>query len=376
MKRETAEKITLLAFAGYLMVFFLLQFIIKDREFSARENRYLQMLPEFSFESLFKGSYTGDFEDYCADQFPFRDQWITLNARYELLSGKKQTNGIYLCEGERLIKPFTAPDENELERRVQAVELLREKLRVPLTLALIPDGAELYGEQLPEGAPNDSQGALIEQVRASTDMPVADLLTPLREGKAAGGCLFYRTDHHWTTLGAYYGYQGLSRSLGLTPRSLDSYNRRTVAGDFYGTAYSASGYTWVAPDSIERFVDPDEAATLTRYDSAEGTEAPLYREESLHSKDKYTYFLGGNSPRSVLRGTDDSLPRLLILRDSYCDALAPFLLEHYSEIHLLDMRYYLGSPEEYARENNIDQVLVLYSVANFCEQNSVFALAE
>ena len=281
MKRETAEKITLLAFAGYLLVFFLLQFIIKDREFSARENRYLQMLPEFSFESLFKGSYTGDFEDYCADQFPFRDQWITLNARYELLSGKKQTNGIYLCEGERLIKPFTAPDENELERRVQAVELLREKLRVPLTLALIPDGAELYGEQLPEGAPNDSQGALIEQVRASTDMPVADLLTPLREGKAAGGCLFYRTDHHWTTLGAYYGYQGLSRSLGLTPRSLDSYNRLTVAGDFYGTAYSASGYTWVAPDSIERFVDPDEAATLTRYDSAEGTEVPLYREESL-----------------------------------------------------------------------------------------------
>ena len=149
MKRETAEKITLLAFTGYLLVFFLLQFIIKDREFSARENRYLQMLPEFSFESLFKGSYTGDFEDYCADQFPFRDQWITLNARYELLSGKKQTNGIYLCEGERLIKPFPAPDENELERRVQAVELLREKLRVPLTLALIPDGAELYGEQLP-----------------------------------------------------------------------------------------------------------------------------------------------------------------------------------------------------------------------------------
>ena len=376
MKKETAEKITTVAFCAYMASLTLLQFALPDKDFSERENRYLQELPKFSFSSLFKGSFTEDFEDYCADQFPFRDKWITLNARYEQLSGKKQTNGVYLCEGDRLITPFTAPDAASLRRRVMAVEMLGEKLDVPLTLALIPDGAEIYGDLLPEGAPNDSQKKLIEDIGKLTDLPMADLLTPLQQHVNEENALFYRTDHHWTSYGAYLGYTGVCRALGIEPVPPESFRPETVTESFYGTAYSSSGYTWIAPDHMERYVDPSACTKAVSYRNGNGEEIPLYKEESLTIKDKYTYFLGGNTPRSVLYGTDESLPKLLLIRDSYSDSLAPFLLAHFSEIHLLDMRYYLGSPAEYAAENGMDQVLVIYSVSNFCDQNGVLALAE
>ena len=376
MKKETSSRVVTGVFVGYLGAMTILQFVTADRSFSERENRYLQTIPKFSFSELFQGDFTEDFEDYCADQFPFRDHWITLNARYEQFTGKKETNGVFLCEGERLITPFSAPDASSLRRRVMAVEALREKIRVPLTLALIPDSAELYGELLPKGAPCDSQESLIESIRQMTEIPMADLLTPLRQHKNDGKDLFYRTDHHWTSYGAYFGYQGLCDALGMESIPIERFTPQTVSESFYGTAYSSSGYTWIAPDHMERYVDPTSAVKVVSYQGGEEKEIPLYKEESLTVKDKYTYFLGGNTPRSILYGQDESLPKLLLLRDSYTDSLAPFLLSHFSEIHLLDMRYYLGSPAEYVEENGIDQVVVMYSVSNFCEQNGVLAIAE
>lgn len=376
MKKQTAEKITVFVFAAYIAAFFLWQFILPDREFSERENRYLQTLPEFSFRELFEGNFTEDFEDYCADQFPLRDQWITLNARYSLLCGKKETNGVYLCAGERLITPFSAPTASSLNRRIMAVEQFRENVGVPVTLSLIPDAAELYRELLPEGAPNDSEREIIEKVYGLTDTPMVDLLGALNEHKGEENALFYRTDHHWTTYGAYCAYCALCDEWGLTPQSLDELTEETVSESFYGTAYSSSGYTWIAPDRMERFVPADAASKVVNYLTGSAVETGLYKEDSLQIKDKYTYFLGGNTPRSILYGQDENLPKLLLIRDSYSDSFAPFLLKHFSEIHMLDFRSYMGSPSEYVKENGIDQVLIQYSVPNFCEQSGVMNLAQ
>ncbi len=371
MRNKSYSAIITLLFLSFLAVFLLLSLILPDKSFSSRENRYLQTLPEFSFSRLFEGKFTAEFEDYCADQFPFRDQWITLNARYEQLTGKKQTNGVYLCD-DRLITTFSAPKTSELNRRFGAVRLLAEGTEIPVQLALIPTAAEIYSELLPEGAPNDSQKAVLDKAEQNGLSP-ASILSAL--ARHANEDIFYRTDHHWTTLGAYYAYTAICESLGLAPLAKDSFSPETVSTDFYGTAYSSSGYTWVEPDSIVRFVDADAASSVISYRNGQATESGLYHEENLNKKDQYTYFLGGNSPENVLLGTDASLPKLLMIRDSYSDSLVPFLLYHYSEIRMIDLRYYLGSVKEYAEEHDMDQILVIYSVENFCKESSVAAMA-
>lgn len=370
MKRKTYNRFVIVLFCGFILFFLLLSFFLPDKSFSQRENRYLQTLPKFSFRSLLKGEYTSAFEDYCADQFPFRDEWITLNARYEKLCGKKQTNGVYLC-GNRLITPFDEPEKNELDRRCTAVKQFKDSVDIPVTFALIPTASEIYSSLLPQGAPNGSQTAVIEAI-GQNGLVSAPLLTVLEQHREED--IFYRTDHHWTSLGAYYAYTALSESMGFIPESLNSFKPETVSDNFYGTAYSSSGYTWIEPDHIERFVDADAAASVVTYRSGAPAEGSLYIEDNLLQKDQYTYFLGGNTPELILTGRNSALPKLVIVRDSYSDSLAPFLLAHFSEIRMIDLRYYLGSVKDYALENSADHVLVIYSVENFCKENSVAAI--
>lgn len=366
---KRADRVIVLLFVLFLGAFFLLNLALPDREFSPQENRYLQTLPDFSFSALFRGDYTRDFEAWCSDQFAGRDFWISLKARLELLQGKGENNGVFLCRGERLLEPFAAPGKPELDRRILAVNTLTENAGVPVTLGLIPTASELYAELLPSGARNDSQREIISYIASRTAARTADLLTPLSE--RSGEPIFYRTDHHWTSLGAYWGYRGLSDALGYVPKEPGSYAPETVSESFCGTAYSASGFFWVSPDEMQIFRPAPEGLQIERYENGVPVPGRLYAPEMLETKDKYRFFLGGNTSQAVIRTGSESLPSLLILRDSYTDSLIPFLLDHFSEIHLLDLRYFRGSVLDYIRESGVDQVLVLYSVDNFCEDTNL-----
>ncbi len=374
MTTHKSGRAVLLLFAGFLGALFLLNLALPDRSFSERENRYLQTRPAFSLKSLFSGQFTSDYETYCSDQFVLRDAWTTLKARCELLSGKKENNGIFLCDGDRLIEPFAAPSDAVLDAQTAAVNTYAEKTGLPVTLGLIPGASEIYAALLPDGVPNDSQRDVIHAAYQSAETATADLDGVL--ASHAGEYIYYRTDHHWTTLGAYYGYTALCRVWEIAPHPLSAYDRETVSGRFYGTTYSSSGFSWVQPDSMERFVAAPAGLQVERYDGQTPVECFLYNEDRLAGKDKYTYFLGGNTPLLVIRGGTEGLPSLLIIRDSYSDCLAPFLLEYFSEIHLLDLRYYLGSAADYAAENHIDRVLILYSVGNFCTDTNIQKLAD
>ena len=192
----------------------------------------------------------------------------------------------------------------------------------------------------------------------------------------ASDYIFYRTDHHWTSLGAYYGYEALADALQLTIPSLDTYTgRKTVSNTFYGTTYSTSGFSWVQPDSMETFVDQPESVSIMRHEGPEAQNIPLYDSSRLEVKDKYSYYLGGNTPRLVIDTGKETKPTLLIIRDSYCDSLTPFLLDDFSQIHILDLRYYRNSISSYIEENAIEQVLLLYSVNNFCTDRNLILLS-
>ena len=368
----------ILIFLGFITLFFVLNLVSSDIDFSEQENRYLQQKPKFSFSSLFSGKYTSAFETYVTDQFEFRDTWITLKARCELLMGKKENNGVNFCrarfsgEGDMLASGFKAPDTKTLYSNMAAVNALSSQSGVPVYFALIPDKAEIYAGRLPSNAPNASEKDIIDYCYAQSEARTVDMLSPLKNH--ADEYIFYRTDHHWTSRGAYYGYTALAGAMEFPVNDIGHYEVERVSDDFFGTLWSSSGFSWVAPDSIDIFVGPPDDLSITNYPSGTPVTGSLYDYSFLSKKDKYAFFMGGNTPLQVIETGADHAPSLLILRDSYADSLIPFLLDDFSQIHLMDLRYYRAGLSEYLKNNHIDEILVIYSVSNFCTDSNIFLM--
>ena len=358
-----------LVFLAFLAVFFVLLLVLPKRGFSERENRVLQALPEFSFSALFSGSFTTDFEDFITDQFPLRDSWTTFKARCELLTGKDENKGIFLCEDETLIEGFEAPDYDDLRLSLDAVQKLTENTDAAVYFALIPSAAEIWRDMLPDGAPNDSQKDLIDYAYAYTDAHTVDLYSAL--SAHAEEPIFYRTDHHWTTLGAYYGYATLTAAMGIPPLALAAYGPTVVTESFCGTTWSSSGFSWVRPESITTYVEQGDVK-ITNYPKGAPVAGTLYDSSFLEKKDKYSYFYGGNTPLLEIETENTDAPSLLIVRDSYMDSLSPYLFPHFSRISIVDLRYYRTRLSAYIGEKGFDNILVCYSVPNFSTDENVF----
>lgn len=390
MSKKYAIFITAL-FCAFLGTFFAANALTPDREFSPLENRVLAQAPKpepgkltglapvTAEGNLLNGQFMEDFEVYVTDQFVLRDQWIALKAGAERLMGKRENNGVYLGDRETLIPRFDPPADERAVQRCEKnfgyVDALAGLTDAPVYFSLIPGKASLWADRLPEGAPNGDEGVYLLR-GAQTAARWIDVNTALAAHRDEE--IFYRTDHHWTSLGAYYAYAALMEGMGQTPVALESFTPTVASDQFYGTAYSTSGVRWVTPDVIQLYV-PQEAGTVTNYFSQTDVveNAPLYDLTKLEGKDKYAMFLSGNKPLTVVKSNvaPAGAPKLLLIRDSFSDALAPFLCYNFSEIHLVDPRYYKVPSAQYVRDNGIDQVLVLYSVDNFVSESSLFVLA-
>ena len=353
--KKTMNLITAVIFCLFIGAFGVMHIILPDRTFSPTENRNLSSLPEFSWKELVDGSYTADLETYLSDQFPMRDDWMGLKARYEYLIGKREFHNVYLC-GDTLISKIT--DSSRAEQNLLNIEKLLNLTDKPVYLGLIPSAAEIWKDKLPEGAPNYDQGAFLEQAKelGAIWVDISGVLAEHADEK-----IYYRTDHHWTSLGAYYGYTALMQSAGLDVPQLGE--GKTVADDFCGTLYSTSGIHWLEPDSIEYYVF-DESVTVEN--GLTGEIGSLYVESKLEEKDKYSSFLGGNNPLYIIRNPNAATDKkILVVRDSYSDSMAPFLSQTYSEVHLMDLRYYRMSVAQYAEMAGVDEIFICYSVENF-----------
>lgn len=370
---KSYSKFVTTLFCGFLGVVVAANALTPDKSFSEMENRNLAQKPVVSLNGLLTGKFMSEYESYVTDQFAGRDGWTAAKAAAELASGKQENNGVYFCGGSTLITRFDAPDAEKVEKNLTYINKFAGLSSVPVYFGLIPGAATVWADRLPEGAPNYDQKLVIDRAAQSTAAQFIDLYTPLMEHK--GEEIFYRTDHHWTSLGAYYGYTGVAGALGLTPVPLTDYVKTTVSTDFYGTVFSSSGVRWVRPDSMDTYV-PEDGVTVTSYTyDAQGNPVEvarqLYDESFLAKKDKYAMFLGGQQALGVVRTGHTDKPKLLLIRDSYSDSLVPFLTPHFSEIHLIDLRYYKQSAAQYIQDNGIDTALVLYSVPNFVSDTNL-----
>lgn len=376
MTKKYAIFITCL-FAAFLGVFAVANAVTPTKEFSPMENRALAQMPELTVDSLSTGTFMSGFESFVTDQFILRDEWIALKAGAEYASGKRENNGVYICDEHTLITRFDPPANDRAKKRIDDnfgyVEKLSTLTDKPVYFSLIPGKVSVWADLLPDGAPNDDEGQYIARGAALQGPKWLDTDTALNAHKDEA--IYYRTDHHWTTLGAYYAYAALMEGMGRTPKALSEFDPTVVSDEFFGTTFSSSGVRWLEPDSIEFYV-PQSAATVTNYFDDNPTAGQLYDMSKLQEKDKYAAFLGGNKPLTVVKSNvaPADAPKLMLIRDSYADSLAPFLCYHFSEIHLVDPRYYKTSMAQYVKDNAIDEVLVLYSVSNFVKDGNLFVL--
>ena len=367
MKQHNFNLFLTVLFCLFIGGIFLGSMVLPDKTFSPVENRNLAQAPNVSWENITSGKFMEDTEDYVNDQIIGRDFWVALKAWSERLSGKQENNGVYFAKEDTLISRVDTPDQELLDENIGYVNALVDNVDVPVYFGIIPSAAEIWADRLPAGAPTADEQSIIDRLYNAVQTHTVDLSSVLAAHH--GEELYYRTDHHWTSLGAYYGYAALMDAMGLEAAPLDESQKVTVSEDFYGTLYSSSGVRWLPPDHIDRYIS-DEGVTVTAYPDGTPQPGSLYVDSFLSEKDKYSSFLGGNKPLCVIETGHTGAPKVLVIRDSYADSLAPFLTQSFSEVHLFDPRYNLTSVKDYVEQNEIDSVVVLYSISNFVSPGS------
>ena len=362
------------SFIAYLALFFIFQLLHKEQSFSELENRTLATKPTFSFETLLDGSFGNDFETYIADQFPLRENFIALKANSERTLQKKENNGVFLGADGYLLQDFDTPDMERAYRNASYINSLAEHFNVYMALA--PTATKVLEDKLPLFASPYDEGQYISDFYSALSDYVhkVPILETLQNQVAIGKQLYYKTDHHWTTLGAYYAYESFCETAGIVPTPLERFNIETVTEDFYGTLFSKGNFTFIQPDSLQIFYPKEENSLSVTYALSENSTDGLYEYSYLNSKDKYSIFLDGNHPLIRIQTSVQNGRKLLILKDSYANCFIPFLTTHYEEIQIVDLRLANFPIQTYATENDIDDILLLYNVQNFSAEGKLSLL--
>lgn len=368
--KKTCNLLITVLFCSYLGIIALASILIPDQTFSEMENRNLRNFPDLTYSRFTSGRFMTESESYVSDQIAFRDKWVAIKASAELLSGKQEHNGIYFAAGKTLIRQIADPDAALVEQNLQYLHEFTKKTEVPVYFGLIPTAASVWEEKLPDGAPSADEMSWIQNLYSLSGAENIDLSSALK--LHSNEEIYYHTDHHWTSLGAFYGANAILNALDLEELLLSDYAPQEVSHSFLGTNYSSAGAWWTKPDTITTYIPEDGKSVVSNF-TGRAEEGVLYDLTQLEVKNKYAYFLGGNQPLCVIRSQATG-PKILIIRDSYTDCLAPFLTERFREIHLFDLRYNRLSPSDYIRENNIDIVLILYGFETYVTDENQFLL--
>lgn len=408
--RGIGNVITAAVFAVVLCAFLVMSLMADDREFSENENRYLAEMPEASIASIADGSFGSGFELYAQDQLAGRDALIMLRTGGERALGRKDNGSVYFGKDGYL---FAIEEINsaQLEKNIGYTEKFcaaAEERGINTKVMVVPTATEILTELLPENAPVPDETEATAKIKERLGERFIDTCDDLRAH--SGEYIYYRTDHHWTTLGAYYAYRQYERETGIgetshadtagsaafeTPAAA-GYTETAVSDIFFGTNYSKAPGIGIKPDTITR-IDKAGSAANGEHGSENGASDSVkmsilnahlecekifdgvYDESYLNKKDKYSYFLSGNNPVTVIeiqRDAQNAEKRnLLVIKDSYAHSFIPFLTTDFDRIAAVDMRYFRSGPGKLIEEYEITDVLVLYNILNYASDSNLVYIA-
>ncbi|MCM1099782.1 MAG: DHHW family protein [Clostridium sp.] len=355
-------------FSMVLLILTVADLLHGDRVLSEAENRVLAQRPEWTRESVLDGSFMREYETYVTDQFVGRGKWVSVKTRADILMRKREINGVWLCSDGYLIERHAPEDftEEQVERKLALLKILAD--RWDARVMLVPTADNILSYRLPSYAEYYDQSELLERVTECVgDERYVDVYGALKEHNAEE--IYYRTDHHWTSRGAFYGYLAWAESAGERPQSFRADMAEAASEDFLGTLHGRVNLP-MEPDRIEYFPITNVLKPHLIYNLRKESNS-YYEESYLNTKNQYGFFLDDNHAFIEIDTGFHNGRTLFVIKDSYANCLIPLLAMHYEKIYVTDLRYMNGQlfsfMESYEPEEGMD-VLVLYNCVHFLEE--------
>ena len=360
-------------FILFIGIFVGANLITKDKTYSETENRILATKPNFTIDRLLEGRFTSKFEDYVVDQFIGRDFFTNVKMSVDKLLGRNQANGVFLGQDGYLIEDFTTPNEEAVNQNLQAIDNFSKRYKdVKQYMLISPTSVGILKDKLPYSAPVIDQESYLKSYKEKLPSSIKFVDTYETLNNHKDEYIFYKTDHHWTSLGAFYSYEKLAEDMGLKKKPDDYYNVQLVSNDFFGALSSKSGYDVKEGDKVQVYIPAkNEEYIVVNYVEEQEKSASLYSSEALEKKDNYEVFLKGNHPLVKIKTSAKNDKTLLIFKDSYANSFIPFLTNDFSKIIVVDPRYYYEDIDKLMEQENVNEVLYLYNANTFFSDRSL-----
>lgn len=374
MNKNTYKLLGIL-FPALLVLAFVVNLILPDKSFSDEENRILQSMPAFSFASYKEGRFEKKLENYANDQFMMRNQLIRVKSAADSAIGKTYSNSVFSCKDNYLMEDITVPDEKKVEKNIESIADFKKKYpSLEMSFLLAPNAANILSDKLPLfAAPRDQNKDIDSFYKKMKDIGITtiDVRPSFIENKDKMQ-LYYRTDHHWTSDGAYLAFNQIAKTLNL--ENDVEYKPFTVKTDFRGTLSSKSGFNNGLNDTIVIYLPKPDSnyknSVIYYFDSKEKT-TEFYKPSNLKIKDAYTVFGGSNHPIYTIDTPVDNNKSLLLIKDSYANSVIPFLSQCYRKIVVVDPRYFYDSIDKIIDTHNITDVMFLYNANTIFKDDSL-----
>lgn len=356
-----------------LLLVFLINILTPDKSFSQKENRVLSSKPELNLSQITSGKFSPKYETYVNDQFPLRDTWVTLKAGCDRLMGKTEENGVYLGKDGYLMEAFNPPPQKQLDATLTAMtDFAQSHSNIKQYALIAPNAVNILEEKLPFAAPAIDQNPYIDTVKNTLNeagLTFIDVRDTLSEHKDEG--IYYQTDHHWTTQGAWFAFNETAKIMEIDASSLE-YESVPVSESFQGTLSAKSGFRSGKKEELSVFLPTGDApSSVVNYVNEQKKSGSFYVTEQLKVRDKYALFFNGNHPQVKISTPVKENRTLLILKDSYANCFVPFLAPHYRNIIMVDPRYYYGDLEKLIQVENVQEILYLYNANTFFSDTSL-----
>lgn len=349
-------------FPLFLGIFLIGNLLMPAKEYSEAGREKLAGKPKVTWASVWTGTYMEEYEAYQTDQFIGRSVFRSLTSGLGRIAGQREVNGIYYGKQKQLLEEIQSPDEENLQKNLNALwDFAEEHWDVPMSMMIVPDAAQIWKDKMPLFAETSDQAEMVKRVEKSVGELVMSIDVAGSFQEHAGEKLYYQTDYHWTSLGAYYAFQASVEALDIPSEDITDFVSYTVTSDYNGALSARSGYLGGVREEVNIYVPGGRhVEVVVSYPEKEEKRTSVFDSSALEGKDKYKVFLGGDDPVVDIRTTADSDRCILILKDSFANSFVQFLLPYFREIVLVDPQYYEGKAEDLMNTYQITDVLILY----------------
>ena len=369
---ELYDKLIIALFISIIFIIGISSLVVKDIEFSENENKVMAKFPSFDLDELIEGKYSKKVEEYFSDHVILRDTFISYKTLTEIAMGKKDNSRVYFAEDNMLVEMHKKINYNTLKENIDTINkfnsTLKNKYNVNMDLMLVRTKTSIYNDKLPIFSNVNNENEILKYVYNNSELNTIDVSDTLFQNNKEK--LYYDLDHHWTSLGAYLAYLEYAKEKEYEDVY---YTSEVVNKDFYGSLYSKAINPLLKPDSVYMYNINKGVKYNIEYDRGKSSNN-VYEFNNLNKKDKYTFYLDGNHAEVVINTSNKNGKTMVIFKDSFAHSFIPFLIKDYERLIILDLRYLGVDLNEYFTKNNVTDVLMLYNIYNFSNENEFIKL--